>query len=143
MVKSRQIFARPAKAISPPKTNTSNPTLEPSNQYLPTYKLTCKVERHIVCHASQTGSEGHAKLQPSQSPPVEPPNYQIRVEGHLGCQWIDWFENMTIHREANGETTVTGPVVDQAALHGLLTKVLNLGLPLISITRMLPNDPDW
>ena len=69
--------------------------------------------------------------------------YQIKVHGHLGCQWSDWFENMTIRREDNGDTTFTGPVFDQAALHGLLTKLGNLGLPLLSIARIDPvySDP--
>lgn len=75
--------------------------------------------------------------------PVQPSVYQIRVQGHLGCQWADWFENMTIRREANGETTVTGPVVDQAALHGLLKKVRDLGMPLLSITRIGSDDTDF
>jgi hypothetical protein len=73
---------------------------------------------------------------------AQPSVYQIRVQGHLGCQWAEWFEHMTIRREANGETTVTGSVVDQAALHGLLTKVRNLGLPLLSITRIGSDDTD-
>jgi hypothetical protein len=74
--------------------------------------------------------------------PVQTLVYQIRVQGHLGCQWAEWFEPMTIRREANGETTVTGPVVDQAALHGLLKKVRDLGLPLLSIIPIQPDNPD-
>lgn len=70
------------------------------------------------------------------------PVYQIKVQGHLGSQWADWFENMTIQRDANGDTTITGPVIDQAALHGLLTKMRNLGLPLLSITRDDPGISD-
>jgi hypothetical protein len=74
--------------------------------------------------------------------PVQPPVYQIRVQGHLGCQWTDWFEHMTIRQEDNGETTVTGPVVDQAALHGVLRKVRDLGLPLVSVISIQPDNPD-
>lgn len=59
--------------------------------------------------------------------------YQIRLKGHLGCQWAEWFEGMTITLEENGETLLTGPVADQAALHGLLKKVRDLGLPLVSV----------
>ena len=61
--------------------------------------------------------------------------YQIRIKGHLDRRWTDWFGGMTITLEKNGYTLLTGPVVDQAALHGLLRKVRDLGLPLISVTR--------
>ena len=64
--------------------------------------------------------------------------YQIRIKGHLGRQWTDWFEGLTITALDNGETLLTGPVVDQAALHGLLTKVRDLGLPLIAVTQLDP-----
>lgn len=60
-------------------------------------------------------------------------NYQIRLKGHLDRQFIDWFEGMTIDLEEDGETVLTGLVVDQAALHGLLKKVRDTGLPLISL----------
>ena len=59
--------------------------------------------------------------------------YQIRVEGHLDHQWADWFDGLTINLEDNGEMLLTGPVVDQAALFGLLKKVRDLGLTLISV----------
>ena len=62
--------------------------------------------------------------------------YQIRVKGHLGRHWADWFEDMTIMLEANGDSLLTGPVVDQAALHGVLTKVRDLGLPLVSVIEI-------
>jgi hypothetical protein len=61
--------------------------------------------------------------------------YQIRIKGHLGPQWADWFGGLTITLEDNGETLLTCPVADQAALYGLLRKVRDLGLPLISVTR--------
>jgi len=70
--------------------------------------------------------------------PSEPMIYQIRVTGHLGSEWTDWFEGLTIMREDNGETLVTGPVVDQAALHGLLRNVRDLGMPLLSVIRLTP-----
>jgi hypothetical protein len=60
--------------------------------------------------------------------------YHIRIKGHLGSRWADWFEGMAITLEENGDTLLIGPVVDQAALHGLLRKVRYLGLPLLSIT---------
>jgi hypothetical protein len=74
--------------------------------------------------------------------PSEPAVYQIRLKGHLGHQWTDWFEGLTVKLEDNGETLLTGPVVDQAALHGLLKKVRELGLPLISVNRMKPGQAD-
>ena len=64
--------------------------------------------------------------------------YQISIKGHLGRQWADWFEGLTITLEEDGNTLLTGPVVDQAALHGLLKKVRDLGLPLLSVTRVDP-----
>ena len=68
--------------------------------------------------------------------------YQIRIKGHLGRQWTDWFEGLTITLEDNGETLLTGPVVDQAALHGLLRKVRDLGMPLLSVIRLQPDQAD-
>jgi hypothetical protein len=64
--------------------------------------------------------------------------YQIRIEGHLGPQWRDWFGGLSITLEDNGETLLTGLVVDQAALHGLLRRVRDLGMPLISAIRVNP-----
>ena len=63
------------------------------------------------------------------------PIYQIRIGGQLGEQWTAWFEQMTLTLADNGDTLLTGPVVDQAALHGLLRKVRDLGLPLISVIQ--------
>jgi hypothetical protein len=65
--------------------------------------------------------------------PGQPVVYQIRVKGHLGREWAGWFEGLTITLEDNGDTLLTGPLVDQAALHGLLKKVRDLGLPLVSV----------
>ena len=68
--------------------------------------------------------------------PVQPIVYQIRLKCHLGSDWTDWFEGLNITREENGDTLLTGPVVDQAALHGLLKKVRDLGMPLVSVNRV-------
>jgi hypothetical protein len=73
-----------------------------------------------------------------QRDPDEPMVYQIRITGHLGPQWTDWFGGATLTREADGETLLTCPVVDQAALHGVLKKVRDLGLPLVSVRRVGP-----
>ena len=64
--------------------------------------------------------------------------YQIRVKGHLGPRWAAWFGGMSITLEDEGETLLTGPVADQAALHGLLREVRDLGMPLISTIRVEP-----
>ncbi len=68
----------------------------------------------------------------------EPGFYEIRIKGHLDNRWADWFEGLTITLEENGETLLTGPVTDQAALHGLLRKVRDLGLPLVSVMHVEP-----
>ena len=74
--------------------------------------------------------------------PSEPMVYQIRIKGHLGRQWTDWFGGLSITLEENGETLLTGPVVDQAALHGLLKKVRDLGMPLLAVTHIKPGQAD-
>ena len=71
------------------------------------------------------------KLDPNQ-----PAIYQIRLKGHLGHQWTDWFEGLTLTLADDGDTLLTGPLTDQAALHGVLKKVRDLGMPLISVNRV-------
>jgi hypothetical protein len=70
--------------------------------------------------------------------PSQPMVYQIRIKGHLGREWTDWFEGLTIRLEEDGDTLLTGPVIDQAALHGLLKKVRDLGMPLVSVCPVEP-----
>jgi hypothetical protein len=76
-------------------------------------------------------------MMPSNSSPKpdpgQPNTYQIRIKGHLDTQWSDWFDGLTITPEEDGNTLLSGPVVDDAALHGLLKKVRDLGLPLLSV----------
>ncbi len=74
----------------------------------------------------------------SKTNPGQLPVYQIRVKGHLGQQWMDWFDGLSITREEDGDTLLTGPVADQAALYGLLKKVRDLGLPLVSVNPVEP-----
>ena len=65
--------------------------------------------------------------------PSKPTIYKIRIKGQLDSQWTEWFEGLTITLEDNGDTLLTGPVIDQAALHGLLKKIRDLGMPLVSV----------
>jgi hypothetical protein len=69
----------------------------------------------------------------SKIDPDQPIVYQIKIKGQLDHQWTDWFEGLAITLEDNGDTLLTGPVVDQAALHGLLRKIRDVGLPLVSL----------
>jgi hypothetical protein len=72
-------------------------------------------------------------MKPTQTSPA---CYEIRVAGHLSPQWADWFEGLTITLEEDGNTLLTGSVIDQAALHGLLKKIRDLGLPLVSVVQV-------
>jgi len=72
----------------------------------------------------------------------EPACYEIRIKGHLDARWADWFEGMRFIHESDGTTILSGPVVDQAALHGLLRKVRDLGMPLLSVIRLTFGDAD-
>jgi hypothetical protein len=72
----------------------------------------------------------------------EPGWYEIRLKGHLDNRWASWFEGLTITREDSGHTLLTGPVIDQAALHGLLRRVRDLGLPLLSVMQVEPRQAD-
>jgi hypothetical protein len=78
----------------------------------------------------------------SEMNPGQPMVYQIRIKGHLGRQWTDWFGGLAITLEDNGETLLTGPVVDQAALHGVLKKVRDVGMPLLSISPVTPGQAE-
>jgi hypothetical protein len=68
--------------------------------------------------------------------------YRITIKGHLDSEWSDWFDGLTIALVDNGETILTGPIVDQTALHGVLIKIRDLGLPLLGLSRVEPDEPN-
>lgn len=76
----------------------------------------------------------------TETDPGGPAVYQIRIRGHLSRQWAEWFGGLAVTLEENGDTFLTGTVADQAALHGLLRKVRDLGMPLISVARIPPGE---
>ena len=78
----------------------------------------------------------------SESDPGQPLVYQIRIKGHLGREWTNWFGGLIITALDNGDMLLTGPVVDQAALHGVLKKVRDVGMPLLSVIRVTPGQAD-
>ncbi|MGO8951220.1 MAG: hypothetical protein ACLQUY_26910 [Ktedonobacterales bacterium] len=78
----------------------------------------------------------------SETDPDQPMVYQIRIKGHLGPHWSEWFLGLAVTLEDTGETLLTGPLADQAALHGVLRKVQDLGMLLISVIRVQPGQTD-
>jgi hypothetical protein len=83
-------------------------------------------------------SETHASTEHHDEPGL----YEIRIKGHLDGRWANWFGGLTITLEDNGDTLLTGPVIDQAALHGLLKKVRDLGMSLVSVSPVEPGQAD-
>ena len=67
--------------------------------------------------------------------------YEIRLGGHLEARWAAWFDGMALIQQSDGTTVIHGPVIDQAALHGLLQRVRDLGLPLLAVTQLDPDQP--
>ena len=78
----------------------------------------------------------------STGPHHNPGRYEIRLKGHLDSRWAAWFDGLSLTNESDGTTTIRGPVADQAALHGLLQKVRDIGLPLVSVTQIQPGQPE-
>ena len=76
---------------------------------------------------------------PGGAAPAEPVRYELRVQGALDERWSAWFEGLEVSSDQSGQTTIAGLIVDQAALHGLLVKIRDLGLPLLSVRRIDPN----
>jgi hypothetical protein len=96
-------------------------------------------ESRDVEHQPLKGGRTKIKMSETHPPPQgshEPGLYEIRIQGHLDDRRAAWFEGLTLTREDNGDTLLTGMVVDQAALHGLLRKVRDLGIPLISVNLL-------
>jgi hypothetical protein len=69
-------------------------------------------------------------------------DYEIRLKGHLDSRWAAWFDGLSLTNDSDGTTLIHGPVVDQAALHGLLQRVRDTGLPLVSVTQVEPDQPE-
>lgn len=68
--------------------------------------------------------------------------YEIRLKGHLDSRWAAWFDGLSLTHDSDGTTVISGPVLDQAALHGLLQKVRDVGIPLVSVAQIDPDEPD-
>jgi hypothetical protein len=98
----------------------------------------CWVQIERMVQTTPTSHNRGGVMSDAITPPIDPDQpmiYQIRIKGHLDQRWSDWFGGLTITLEDNGETLLTGPVADQAALHGLLRRVRDLGMPLVSVNR--------
>jgi hypothetical protein len=127
---------------SPPQ----SPQMVMPSHHVLVYLLIRRKERRQPPGNSSIGGKGtrssmsatHASTEHHHEPEL----YQIRLKGHLDDRWAAWFGDLTVTREDTGETLLTGPVVDQAALHGLLRKVRDLGMPLLSVTRLRPSQAD-
>ena len=68
--------------------------------------------------------------------------YEIRLKGHLDSRWAAWFDGLSLTHDSDGTTVISGPVLDQAALHGLLQRVRDVGIPLVSVAQVDPDEPD-
>jgi hypothetical protein len=100
---------------------------------------------HIASYLAaipKTGSKGRSAMTDTSAGHGQGAGrYEIRIKGHLDPRWAARFEGMTLTRDGDGTTVIHGPVVDQAALHGLLARVRDLGIPLLSVTRVEPDPP--
>ena len=79
---------------------------------------------------------------PSEGDRPEARRYEIRLAGHLDAHWATWFDGLAVSHQGDGTTVISGSVADQAALHGLLQRVRDLGLPLVSVTQVDTDEPD-
>ena len=101
---------------------------------------------HIGAHCPSVTNDESVTRSPSDASAdhIDTPQYEIRVKGHLGHRWAAWFDGLSITNEGDGTTVMSGPVVDQAALHGLLHKLRDVGIPLVSLIQLptdAPSDP--
>jgi hypothetical protein len=85
--------------------------------------------------SSRSMSETHTSTEAHDESGI----YEIRIKGHIEARWADWFGGLSITLEEDGDTLLTGPVVDQAALYGVLRKVRDVGMPLVSVIRVEPD----
>ena len=94
--------------------------------------------------AHQIGSyrQGMSRIPAPNDSGREATRYEIRLQGHLDSRWAAWFDGLALSHDSDGTTLISGQVADQAALHGLLQRVRDLGLPLVSVTPMDPDPPD-
>jgi hypothetical protein len=92
-------------------------------------------ELHSMEEERQTGNEGDSLGEKAHKRFAEGQIYQIRVKGHLDDSWSEWFEGLNVTHEKDGATVLTGPITDQPALYGLLIKIRDLGLTLLSVSR--------
>ncbi len=98
-----------------------------------------------VAQAEMTATRGTKDMlheSNSSHEKAEPLIYQIRIKGHLDRKWADWFAGLSITSQASGETLLTGPVLDQAMLYGLLRKVRDVGLPLVAVMQAEPEQAE-
>ena len=97
---------------------------------------------HIEVHCPSVTNDDRITRTPSDASHADHtdiPHYEIRVKGHLEHRWAAWFDGLSLTAVDDGTTVISGPVVDQAALHGLLHKLRDVGIPLVSLT-LLPSD---
>ena len=103
-------------------------------------RLAC-LYTELVAFIVITRENGHRPMPDTPDPqpePEQPTIYEIRIDGHLDREWSDWFEGLAVTLAEDGTTLLSGPVADQAALHGILKKVRDLGMPLISVNPTQP-----
>jgi hypothetical protein len=108
--------------------------------YLPINQRISETSAEI--HPARQQLKGGQMSEISTGPHHSPERYEIRLKGHLDSRWAAWFDGLSLINVNDGTTIICGPVADQSALHGLLQKVRDLGLPLVSVTQVEPGEPD-
>jgi hypothetical protein len=113
---------------------------QPPDKKINTLITTCSDDTSP--HPTVSYSQIYREKTMMDKPPPNVELYEIRLKGHLDAQWVTWFDSLTITLEENGDTLLSGPVADQAALHGLFKKIRDLGVTLISVNRAKADHPD-